>query len=62
MGVGPMNLGGPGQKQGVHACGTPMNAASGSPLNKLEDLSGDGVVTRKDVLLGRGVLPKPKNK
>lgn len=34
MGVGPMNLGGPGQKQGVHACGTPMNAASVSPLNR----------------------------
>ncbi len=34
MGIGPMNLGGPGQKQGVHACGTPMNAASGSPLNR----------------------------
>jgi hypothetical protein len=39
-----------------------MNAASGSPLNKLEDLSGDGVVTQKDVLIGRGVLPKPKKK
>ena len=24
MGIGPMNLGGPGQKAGVHACGTPM--------------------------------------
>jgi hypothetical protein len=35
MGIGPMNLGGPGQKQGVHACGTPMNAASGSPITKL---------------------------
>jgi hypothetical protein len=28
----------------------------GSPLNKLTDLSGDGEVTRKDVLIGRGVL------
>jgi len=28
-----MNLGGPGQKAGVHACGTPMNA--GSPITKL---------------------------
>jgi len=35
MGIGPMNLGGQGQKQGVHACGTPMNAASGSPITKL---------------------------
>lgn len=28
----------------------------GSPLNKLTDLSGDGEVTQKDVLIGRGVL------
>jgi hypothetical protein len=37
----------------------------GSPLNKLTDLSGDGKVTRKDVLIGRGVLDKdgtPLNK
>lgn len=27
---------------------------------KLRDLSGDGKITRKDVLIGRGVLPKPK--
>tara|TARA_R100001510_G_scaffold57465_1_gene65634 strand:+ start:4076 stop:5563 length:1488 start_codon:yes stop_codon:yes gene_type:complete len=36
-----------------------------SPLNKLTDLSGDGKVTRKDVLIGRGVLDKdgtPLNK
>ena len=25
MGIGPMNLGGPGQKAGVHACGSPLN-------------------------------------
>lgn len=37
----------------------------GSPLNKLTDLSGDGKVTRKDVLIGRGVLDQdgsPLNK
>ena len=27
---------------------------------KLTDLSGDGKVTKKDVLIGRGVLPKPQ--
>ena len=26
----------------------------------LTDLSGDGKITQKDVLIGRGVLPKPK--
>tara|TARA_B100000424_G_scaffold206926_1_gene164111 strand:+ start:1506 stop:1727 length:222 start_codon:yes stop_codon:yes gene_type:complete len=29
-----------------------------SAIKKLEDLSGDGKVTRKDVLIGRGVLDK----
>jgi len=33
----------------------PANAA---PLKKLEDLSGDGKVTQKDVLIGRGVIDK----
>ena len=26
------------------------------------DLSGDGKTTMKDILMGRGVIPKPKNK
>ena len=26
------------------------------------DLSGDGEVTKEDILIGRGVIPKPKNK
>lgn len=30
-----------------------------SPLKKLKDLSGDGRVTRKDVLIGRGVIESP---
>lgn len=30
-----------------------------SPLKKLKDLSGDGKVTRKDVLIGRGVIESP---
>ena len=54
MGIGPLNYGGAGSKQGVHGCGTPMK--------KLKDLSGDGVVTQKDVLIGRGVLPNPNKK
>lgn len=31
---------------------------SGSPMKKLKDLSGDGKVTQKDVLIGRGVIDK----
>lgn len=37
----------------------------GSPLNKFEDLSGDGKVTQKDILIGKGVLDRegsPLNK
>ena len=46
--------------------GNPMhrNYGIGSP-NKMKDLSGDGKVTKKDVLIGRGVLDKdgsPLNK
>ena len=33
-----------------------------SSPTKLTDLSGDGKVTKKDVLIGRGVLPKPNKK
>lgn len=29
-----------------------------SPMKKLTDLSGDGKVTKKDVLIGRGVISK----
>lgn len=29
-----------------------------TPFNKLTDLSGDGKVTQKDVLIGRGVIKK----
>ena len=36
--------------------------SSMSGLPKLEDLSGDGEVTRKDVLIGAGVLDKEGNK
>ena len=30
-----------------------------SPIAKLKDLSGDGKVTQKDVLIGRGVIDAP---
>lgn len=30
-----------------------------SPMKKLKDLSGDGKVTRKDVLIGRGIIESP---
>ena len=29
---------------------------------KLPDVSGDGKITKKDILMARGVIPKPKNK
>jgi len=29
---------------------------------KFPDVSGDGKVTKKDILMARGVIPKPKNK
>ena len=32
------------------------------PMAKFPDLSGDGKVTQKDILMGRGVIPKPKLK
>jgi len=32
------------------------------PLPKMEDLSGDGKITQKDVLIGRGVINKDGNK
>ncbi len=54
MGIGPQNLGAAGMSSKSKPCG--------SPLNKLEDLSGDGKVTQKDVLIGRGVIDKDGNK
>ena len=36
-----------------------IGSGSASPMRKLKDLSGDGKVTRKDVLIGRGVLESP---
>ena len=38
---------------------TPMQMNYG-PMKKMEDLSGDGKITQKDVLMGRGVIPMKK--
>ncbi len=37
-----------------------MKTIKKTPLKKLTDLSGDGKVTQKDVLIGKGVI-KPNN-
>ena len=34
----------------------------GKKKSKFPDFSGDGEVTQKDVLMAKGVIPKPKNK
>jgi hypothetical protein len=34
--------------------------AKNKPMAKFPDLSGDGKVTKKDILMGRGVIDKPK--
>ena len=47
-GIGPQNLGAMGMNPKSTPCGT--------PLKKLPDLSGDGKITQKDVLIGRGVI------
>lgn len=65
-GIGPQGLGmnknngytiGEGSRKG---CGCKGICQCGkSPMKKLKDLSGDGKVTRKDVLIGRGVIESP---
>lgn len=49
-GIGPQGLG--SNKNKGYVVGE-------SPAKKLKDLSGDGKVTRKDVLIGRGVIDSP---
>ena len=51
-GIGPQNLG----AAGMNPKSTPCGHSVASPMKKLEDLSGDGKVTQKDVLIGRGVI------
>lgn len=43
-------------KSGVMSNKSGQKPIKKSPLKKLTDLSGDGKVTRKDVLIGRGVI------
>lgn len=51
-GIGPQGL-------GVKGHNGYWVGNAGSPAKKLKDLSGDGKVTRKDVLIGRGVIESP---
>ena len=51
-GIGPQNLG----AAGMNPKSTPCGHSISSPVNKLEDLSGDGKISQKDVLIGRGVI------
>jgi hypothetical protein len=39
-----------------------MEAKKGGAVKKFPDLSGDGKVTMKDILMGRGVVKKPQKK
>jgi len=61
-GIGPQGLGGPmnnGYTIGKGKSASGDCGCSHSPAKKLKDLSGDGQVTRKDVLIGRGVIDAP---
>lgn len=42
-------------------CSPAKKCGCGSPA-KMKDLSGDGKITQKDVLIGRGVIPAPSKK
>lgn len=52
-GIGPQGLGTSKNK------GYTIGEGGNSPVKKLKDLSGDGQVTQKDVLIGRGVIDSP---
>lgn len=52
--VGMQQPGQVGIVQPQNALQQPVSA----PFNKLTDLSGDGQITQKDVLIGRGVIEK----
>lgn len=56
-GIGPQSLGAAGMNPKSTPCGHPVS----SPMKKLKDLSGDGKVTQKDVLIGRGVIDAEGN-
>jgi hypothetical protein len=52
-GIGPQGLG-TSKNRGYY-----IGEGGNSPAKKLKDLSGDGKVTQKDVLIGRGVIESP---
>jgi len=57
MGMQPQQVGmqQPGQVGMIQPQNTLQQPVT-APLNKLTDLSGDGKITQKDVLIGRGVI------
>jgi hypothetical protein len=56
-GIGPQGLG--TSKNNGYTIGESNCGCNYSPLKKLTDLSGDGKVTQKDVLIGKGVIKSP---
>jgi hypothetical protein len=52
-GIGPQGLG-TSKNRGYY-----IGEGGQSPMKKLKDLSGDGQVTQKDVLIGAGVIESP---
>lgn len=56
-GIGPQRLG-TKKNNGYIISESKKCNCNHSPLKKLTDLSGDGKVTQKDVLIGRGVIQK----
>lgn len=52
-GIGPQGLGVSSNN------GLWIGSGSDSPMKKLTDLSGDGKVTQKDILIGKGVIKSP---
>lgn len=46
------------KRSGKKSCGCDAGCKCGS-VAKMADLSGDGKVTQKDVLIGRGVIEAP---
>ena len=66
-GIGPQGLGTSKNKGYTigegNGCGCKGKCkCNESPAKKLTDLSGDGKVTQKDVLIGKGVIDSPAKK
>ena len=41
---------------------SPQTRMTGKKKKKFPDMSGDGKITQKDILIAKGVIPKPKKK